>query len=133
MVAIRDQEWIKLALFIFSNDVILKVSACDTGIYGTLLRVLKRGESSYQRGETSCAEHAEWRILHHPKKGHTAYSCCVGLKLNSYAFTCTAFSSYNSFSTRHYGYFYTLAWPCKLELSKMRPTLVGGVRPYQSQ
>ena len=31
MVAIRDQEWIKLLLFIFSNDVGLRVSACGTG------------------------------------------------------------------------------------------------------
>ena len=31
MVAIRDQEWIELALFIFSNDVGLRVSACGTG------------------------------------------------------------------------------------------------------
>ena len=31
VVAIRDQEWIKLALFIFSNDVGLRVSPCGNG------------------------------------------------------------------------------------------------------
>ena len=31
MVAIRDQEWIKVTLIIFSNDVGLRVSACGTG------------------------------------------------------------------------------------------------------
>ena len=63
---------------------------------------LKRSESFNQWGETSCGEHAEWRILHHTDR---RYSCCFGLKLNLYAFTCTAFSPYNLFSTRHCGYF----------------------------
>ena len=63
----------------------------------------------------------------------TAYPCCFVLKLNSYAFTCTAFSPYNLFSSRHCGYFYSLAWPCKPVFSKMCPTFVGGVLPYLSQ
>ena len=41
MVAIRDQEWIKLALFhFFSNDVGLKESPRAVPDPGTLLRVL---------------------------------------------------------------------------------------------
>ena len=71
---------------------------------------LKRSESSNHWGKTSCGEHAEWRILFHTDSRYCIF-LLLCLKLNSYAFTCTAFSPYNLFCTQHCGYFYLVLWP----------------------